>query len=309
MTMDGFDDLTPPPERQLTPTQRDRLRAALPGGLPDGGASTAGTRSPGRTWLPVLAAAAVVAVVVGVSSGLGGALHRTDRTHPSAGPAPAGTTNPSTSPSASPCLGSQAGEITTPGSVTRLRENITRGPGTHCPLPPAPTCARAVQDQLPGATQVASSADLGVGFWQAGQRWVLCYHDTGETTVQHVGTLGAPVPPTRQFAFSTDIGGEVAGERPTAFVAGGPLGGGDSRITYTFPDGHHQDATYVDGADGTRWWVLRYVARSGLLADPATHWDQLPPVVVRLYGTDVSAPDVFHLDFATSGCAQANHGC
>jgi hypothetical protein len=231
------------------------------------------------------------------------------RTRPWVLSAAAGATAPSSSPTADPCdvfesadrasgtipQGKETMKLDLPGALRCLSDRVP------------PTCQEAVRGQLPAAKVVATSGD--VTFWQSGQRWVQCFAGVHTTTVNRVGTLGAASAPAERFAFSSDHAYPTRGRAPSTFVAGGPLGGGDSRISYTFPDGHRQEATYVDGADGTRWWVLRYVATRGVLADPQTNWATLAPVVVRLYGTSASAPDRYELSWSTSGCAQVNHGC
>jgi hypothetical protein len=163
-----------------------------------------------------------------------------------------------------------------------------------------------VHQELPGADPVATSDD--VSFWSADGQWVLCYHGPGVTTVHHPAALAGTADPARRFAFSTDIGDSTAAP-PATLVAGGPLDADDAQISYTFPDGHRQDATIVQGTDGRRWWVITYVARSGMLARPDTNWGQLPPVVVRVDHADGTPAGQYRLDWQESGCAQANHGC
>jgi hypothetical protein len=306
--MNDFPDLTPPPGRPLGPEQRARLRAGLP-------SSDSSSRRP---WvLTAVSAAAVVVLGIGGTVALTHSVgdERPPHTAQPAGQPAGGATvavtpaPPAVSASADPCAKLRAAERSITGALAEVRTRITGVPAGCFPSAPPTTCAAEVRDQLRGATEIANDADGAVGFWRSGRRWVLCYHDARVTTVQHVHDLGAALDDGQRFGFSTDHGDVVGGQMPTTFVAGGPLGGGDSRISYTFPDGHRQEATYVDAADGSRWWVMVYVARRGVLADPDTNWGQLDPVVVRLYGTDVSPPDRISLDWGASGCNQVNHGC
>jgi len=302
--MNDVPNLTPPPERPLTPEQRTRLRSRLPRPEDD--------RT--RSWLvPTVAAAAVVALVAGGSVALarsvgGDGGPRT--VEPAAGAsasAYASAPAPVTA-STDPCSQVSAAIAELNASAGETQLTLTGAQATCVPHNPPTTCAHEVHDVLPGATLVAGSAD-GAGFWQAGRRWTLCAHDTSATTVHRVQNLDdAPVGNAR-FAFSTDHGDTVGGRMPTTFVAGGPLGGGDARIDYTFPDGHVQEATYLDGVDGSRWWLVSYTATDGPLADPRTNWGQLAPVVARLWGTDVSPPDRITLSWSADGCNQVNHGC
>ncbi|RNL79651.1 hypothetical protein [Nocardioides marmorisolisilvae] len=114
--MNDFPDLVPPPERPLTPLQRDRLRAALP--LQD---------APGeRHWfVPAVAAAAVLAVVGG-----GVVLSRTlSNDEPSPAPLTGG-------PRANPipmgddgtmCLGDPSRTVVMMESVTPERDIVMTG--------------------------------------------------------------------------------------------------------------------------------------------------------------------------------------
>ncbi|MFL6061394.1 MAG: hypothetical protein ACJ72E_09200 [Marmoricola sp.] len=304
--MNDFENLTPPPERPLTPAQRARLRLRLP--RPD-------EEERGRPWLlPAAAAAAAVAVGVGGAVALARSVDENDGAQRNPGPAASGPAPTATTPAATvtastdPCAEVTKGE-TISGAQAQLHAIVTQGPNSCLSSAPPASCAHEVRDQLPGATEVAGNATDGVSFWTSGQRWTLCFHDASVTTVHRVQTLDAPLVGEQRFAFSTDHGDTVAGHMPSTFVAGGPLGGGDSRISYTFPDGHVQEATYVTGSDGSRWWIVQYVARTGVLADPRTNWGQLAPVVARLWGTDVSAPEKTELPWGASGCNQVNHGC
>jgi hypothetical protein len=290
---DDFSDLTPPPDRRLTATQRDRIRERL--GRPD-------AESPRlRSWLlTAAAAAAVVAVVAGVAVALDGSGGDPDPGNPAA----SGPANAASSPTAActelPGATAFAAPTGTAGAATETLGKACSANG------PQPSCRAEVHEQLPRADQVAASGD--VSFWSAGGRWVLCYRGPAVTTVHHPAALAGTAGPARRFAFSTDLA-DSATAPPATLVAGGPLGPADAQISYTFPDGHVQDAVVVDGNDGRRWWVMTYVARQGVLADPDTNWGRLAPVLVRVEHVDGTPAEQYRLDWQESGCAQANHGC
>jgi hypothetical protein len=302
MTMNDFSNLTPPADRSLTSAQRARVLGRLSVDAEDGRT---------RPWVLSAAAAAAVLAVIGGGLALSGSLAGSNDGSPGAGrvvqPASgAGATVPSSSPTPNACdVFKIAGGAS--GTIPQHEETVKldlRGALECLSDRVPPTCQEAVREQLPAAKVVATSGDIT--FWQSGQRWVQCFSGVHSTTVNRVGTLGESVEPAERFAFSSDHAYPTRGRAPSTFVAGGPVGADDSRISYTFPDGHRQQATYVDSADGSRWWVLQYAATRGVLADPQTNWGTLAPVVVRVGG---AGGDRYELDWSASGCAQINHGC
>jgi hypothetical protein len=302
--MTDLPDLTPPPDRRLDAVQRERIRSRL--ARPD-------EEQPRlRPWLLTGgAAAAVVALIAGVAVALGGTGRGSgtavqpstaEQVGPAAGGAGAASPSPTTACTKAPGEGH---------AVSRAEGTATvpagEAAGGACFAPdPQPTCRAAVRAQLPGAARVAVSAD--VSFWSVGGQWVLCYHGPAVTTVHHAAALDGSADPAHRFAFSTDLASSASAP-PATLVAGGPLGTDDARISYTFPDGHRQDAAVVQGTDGRRWWAMTYVADTGVLADPHTDWGRLAPVRVDVDHADGTPAEHYRLDWQESGCAQANHGC
>lgn len=88
------------------------------------------------------------------------------------------------------------------------------------------------------------------------------------------------------------------------FFAGGHDFDGVQAISYTFPDGHTEDA--VVGKNG--FWSMSYLPTDGVLADPRTNTSRLDPIKVKLRHSYDNFW-VASLEWGEDTCAQLNHGC
>ncbi len=279
------DDLTPPPDQPLDDAARARMRERVVSGLDTGEAR--------RRWLVPVAAAAAVMVLAGVTGYV--ALRPDDTTDSQLTPTGRGTGGPDTpsEPPSEPPADSPS-------------ELASEPPSSDDPLPDgspeedSSTCVQEVPGVLPGAEEIASTADPtgATTFYVAGNRYTLCDTHGGRATVHHPKPLagGGDRNPYEISTVFDDDGRAV-------FAAAGPVpdGADDFGVSYRFADGHVEDAAIigagVDEADGG-WWVMVYAAPDGDAASA-------DPIVVDVRGADGSGP----LDEPLDTCAQANHGC
>lgn len=292
------DDLTPPPVPPMDEDARARVRARLAEAT-----AASGPAEEWRRWLvPVAAAVAVLVVAVGA-----GALAFWPGGDDTAAPA-SGQTTATPTPTPAPTL------TLTPTLTATEETTAPTSPSTSVePPPPAVTeagaCGEAVRGQLErGAEQVASwqLPNGGAGIWVAGDRSVLCEDSGGIATVHRAAPTDAAPLSEERLIWSTSTYGRAGGLFRTAFVAGGLLPEGVTGIDYAWPDGDVERARIVD--DGVRrWWLVAHVPQDGVLVEPGTNFLRLDDVhvTVSLSGAQQS----FDLPFATSMCAQVNHGC
>lgn len=158
-------------------------------------------------------------------------------------------------------------------------------------------CAGVVDPALTQVAQVPGESGT-TSFWSAGRRWAVCdglVHPSAD--VAPVLTVHAQ---TRDRAAGFDesrlaLGSAVAGsdDAPEAvrFTAGGLLPWPVEEISYTFPDGHVEQARFVASEDGSgdTWWVVAYTATDGPLVDPGTPPEDLGPVTVTVVGAAAEA--------------------
>ena len=172
-------------------------------------------------------------------------------------------------------------------------------------------CATAVTGEAGnGLQEVAQTADDGgvISFWSAGDRWVVCDMLTGADCAD--GADGAddadgaePVLVASSdgdrdrldkasLSLSstpvTDGHGETTAVR---FAAGGLLPFPLLELTYTFPDGHTEEARFVrsDDGSGDTWWSVTYTATEGVLVDPTADPKELDPLEVSIVGGGAEA--------------------
>lgn len=160
--------------------------------------------------------------------------------------------------------------------------------------------AKCEQAVGPGYTEMAQTSDAAgvTSFWSGGRRHAVCDvvlapADDGEPAVT--------VSPSRRAApagfdegrlsLSTAVVGPEAGPDAVRFVAGGLLPWPVEEISYTFPDGHVEQARFVASEDGSgdTWWVVAYTATDGPLVDPSTTSDELEPVSISIVGAAAEA--------------------
>ncbi|WP_067439876.1 hypothetical protein [Nocardioides jensenii] len=276
-----------PPERRLDDQSRARMRAELT-------EETARSTTPrARSWLVPAAAAAAVASVAALGTVLmtNGDDGGPDRTEELA-PAGSGTAGDQT----------QGPSVPDPGSSKGMTEQTLQA----APLtdPPA-TCADEVPAYLPGAAEAARTTyDEGLAvLFTKGQSWVLCDDwaasaDGGAPTL--LGNRATNDPAAEQtYALSQNY--SMTNDSVAQFVAGGPTLPGVQSISYTFPDGHTQQAVMGDDM-----WLMAYVPTSGPLVDLETAQTEPIHVVVTRAGGGRASYD---LQWGQDSCAQINHGC
>ena len=268
-------DLTPPPERSLDEQTRHQMRAELIA------ATGEPTRTSSRGWLVPAVAAAAVAAVIG-----GGSLL---------------------------INGNDGGQELAPGA-SDTTSATPPPPSTGTPTPqavvPAPACASAVKDFLPGADMKYSQVADGPGskvtdleIWVGGDQWQVC--DTFATLDGGAPTLfavhqGRNVPDQEQLRISMNFV-QVSGGLHAEYAAAGRVSSAVSSISYAFPDGHVEEARPAD--DG--YWSVVYLPEDGPLAGGDLRNVDPIEVTVRADG----AAQTYTLEWGTDTCAQINHGC
>ncbi len=281
-------DLTPPDPGPMSDDRKHEIRAQVLAAI---GAS----QPPRRGWLgPGLAAAAVAAIVA-----TGVYITHDDGSNRSTSPLqPADTT---------------VSAHTVPSTT------IQKGPPPPAP-PPAENCADAVNElimqsapPLAGATPTASRAGtIGTTYlYESKAAWVVCDDfasvDGGAPTLLPWHLKSDPYSPTgRTIDVSENVVGEP-GHLHHQYLAGGRNFTGVRAISYTFPDGHTEQA--IIGQDGL--WTMNYQPTAGILVDPNVNESELDPIKgsVTYDAATGGAIDTTTLRWILRTCAQTNHGC
>lgn len=277
MTDDNMPPNNVPPERALSDQARAQRRTDLMQQI------TADDRDRRRWLVPVAAAAAVVAVVA-----VGGAVLAGGDDPQSREGVPAGGGGPA-DPSLAPDTPTEAPPETVPG------EGTSTGPFDGFPVQPPESCAD-LRIPVPGASELASIpiGDTTVRVFGNDSKWIVCDEwaalDGGVATLLHPHAFGEPLDQAQlgiSMNFSTDDA--MIGE----YVAGGVLPDGVESITYTFSDGHTEEAVFEGDM-----WAMAYFAHGRRILQDATV-DVVTNGVPERY--TLRAPDDF--------CTQSNHGC
>jgi hypothetical protein len=153
-------------------------------------------------------------------------------------------------------------------------------------------CGAAVGD---GLTQVAQSAD-GVGvttFWAQGPRWAVCdlVAGTEPTVITGVDKARNGFDEQTLSVATTAAPATGGADEAVRIVAGGRLPWPVQEMSYTFPDGHTEEARFVTGVDavGDGWWTVTYTATDGVLVDPETDAADLDHVTISVVGAAAEA--------------------
>jgi hypothetical protein len=311
--MTSPDDLTPPTPEPLSDQRKQRMRDDLIH------TAQSGSARPEHRWLvPGLAAAAALVVVAGVAvAGQRGGDGATQPTGPMA-PAAGGGSTPaeghqaSRHPASAATPGTPHRAAVPPGRthVVRRGVQVIHHPG-KLPADPATTCAQEIsglgEARFDGASVTATRTygDYTTSLYESDSAWLVCDDfaaaDGGAVTLmQEHNRADAYRPSVATLGISENF--LLTGE--SQYVAAGRAFDGVQTITYTFPDGHTQDA--VLGQDGL--WTMAYLPTTGPLADASTSETTLDPIQVSVDYTD-GRHDSFTLDWGLNTCAQVNHGC
>lgn len=279
-----------PDERRLDDNAKARMRAELT----DDAARSTQPRTPRRWLVPVLAAAAVAGVAaLGAGVVFGGDDGDADRTNEVA-PAGSGTANDPTAPPPSE----------TPSEPEGSNEETLPPFHPDNTSMPEVSCSDEV-DALWSGGGLGGQIDYAEGtaqVWFKGKRWVLCDDwaattDGGQPTL--IGNRASNDPADKKtYAISQNysMNGDEA-----QFFAGGPALPGVKSISYTFLDGHTEDAVIKD-----RMWLMTYLPTSGPMLDPTLAEGPEP---IRVEVTTASGTTSYDLSWAHDTCAQINHGC
>jgi hypothetical protein len=304
-------NLTPPPERELRPQHRQAIRAALLDGQP-------GTR---RT--PILAAAAVAAIVVAglVIPQLGSGDRQQPAgpptTNPATNPTPANpTTDPTTASPRRTVASTESWAGRTPSD--RAMPAITRHPAKDPVLICRDEIRRSLEPaQWPGDLRVAVRQD---GRWGValvltdGSRWIGCdttrYAYSGEASLLETRRVSPPrVGDADAYAVSNVAVDEPAGAtlRPGGpihdhYFAAGVLPRGVANLRYLFPDGVAVTAKVVG-----QFWLVEHLESAPLR--PGRSSADRNRITVELLAADGSVIRRHRLAWGTQTCAHVNHGC
>jgi hypothetical protein len=287
---------TPPPERPLPDDARARIRADLLGHAQD-------DRASGPRWLVPVAAAAAVALVAGTAYwaiSLGGSDAHQGVPVTGGGTSAASVTPDQPDASSVPTNTAGSASTVCPARClpTTSEEPVEAGAGS---------CETELENVLKGADKAyvfPPGADAGTSaIYVKGEKFSLCDSREGTTTVTH------PLPLKPQEDVATyrvlSIFPPTSDGYQTIRVAGGivPSGlEGVFDVSYTFPDGHTQQATTSTDDQGRAWWLMVYRYDDG-----GGNEMQKPPIEVTVSYSGVQKH--YSLAWATDTCAQANHGC
>lgn len=158
-------------------------------------------------------------------------------------------------------------------------------------------CERSVG---PGYAEVAQTSDpAGVtSFWSGGRRTAVCdvllapAADGERSLMVTSSRRAAPAGfDEARLSLGTTVVGPESAPDAVRFVAGGLLPWPVEEISYTFPDGHVEQARFMTSEDGSgdTWWVVAYTATDGPLIDPSTTSDDLDPVSISIVGAAAEA--------------------
>ncbi len=283
MTNEAVPPNNVPPERPLSGQARAQRRADLMQQITDDGRER-------RRWLvPVVAAAAVVAAVaVGGAVLAGGDEPASDNLSPAGRGTPAPPSEPV--PPVDEGSGEGSDEETAPAEVTTPPADEPGFP-VESPQP----CSD-LRIPLPGATEVASIAigETTVRLYGNDAKWIVCDEwaalDGGDATLLHPHAYGEPL---NQAQVGISMNFSMDDPKIGEYVAGGALPDGVESITYTFSDGHVEEAV-LDGD----MWAMAYFAHGRRVLDEAT-------VDVVTEGV----PERYTLRGVEGFCTQSNHGC
>jgi hypothetical protein len=279
--------LTPPPERDLDPERRAAIRSVLGEPVP-----------PRRTVVPLMAAAAVLAVVGAAAI----VVPRLGGDHPGPGggpgPGPAPTTKTTTS---GPGLGEGKPTVNPSAAATVCRKMLT-GYASANPqarrIPGAGAQVRATTAGRWGTTLILADGKYWVGCDTAGSS-----HNGG--SLREPGAVARPSSTDNDaFAVSEYMQSETWTPESNwydYFWAAGIMPAGVGGIRYTFPDGKTQ-AAVVNGM----FWTMQHS-----FDKPWVQGQDLnrPPVKVTLIRPDGSVLRSFELEWGKQTCAHVNHGC
>jgi hypothetical protein len=153
-------------------------------------------------------------------------------------------------------------------------------------------CGAAVDE---GLTQVAQSAD-GAGvttFWTEGARWAVCdlVAGTEPSVIAGVSKARAGFDEQTLSVATRAVPATGGADEAVRVVAGGRLPWPVQEISYTFPDGHTEQARFVTGVDAVDggWWTVTYTATDGVLVDPEVDAADLDRVTISVVGAAAEA--------------------
>jgi hypothetical protein len=210
--------------------------------------------------------------------------------------------------------GSGPSQGTLAGSATDEESTTSDGSAGELQIDPGPTDGKTPSGGPPwdrqateaceavvgggGLAQVAQSPDDAgtITFWTKGRQWAACDVAAGaegvEPAVLESTRRGRPGFDERSLAVTTTVlPGPDGSPAAVRLVAGGRLPWRVDEISYTFPDGHTEQARFVTSEDdpGEVWWSVTYTPTAGVLVDPDTEAADLGPVTVSIVGAAAEA--------------------
>lgn len=126
-----------------------------------------------------------------------------------------------------------------------------------------------------------------------------CGHTSDGGAPTLIGNRSTNDPASKQtYALSENY--SMTDDSVGQFIAGGPKLPGVKSISYTFPDGHTEDAVIKKDM-----WLMAYVPTSGPLVGTEQPTEPIHVEVTRVGGSTTA----YDLQWGQDTCAQINHGC
>jgi hypothetical protein len=243
-----------------------------------------------RFGIPIAAAAAVVAAAIGGYAVLG---------DNGTGLAPAGTTTKTPKPTPTITLTPQPTPPPKPTPTPTKKETKQAEPLAK-PSQAYRSCIKIIREAgywdgsaIKGlAGKLAIDNGKGITVVVANRTEAYTCNIKPDTAVSHPMSLDPAVSP-ETFAVANNL---LPGDPGDMYWSGGAIPAGVTSISYTFPDGHQEQATIQNG-----FWAMQYF--SDAPADGATS----DPIKVNVEGPGVQQE--LTLRWGDHTCNQVSHGC
>ncbi|GAB3411692.1 hypothetical protein [Flindersiella endophytica] len=295
-----MNDLSPPPRRSIPEYRRIRMRDELDNEMHSIGRRDSRLR---RFGVPIVAAAAVVGLAAGGYALFGGNGREInpagDRSTASATPTTTPTTPTTTSPPKTqhPTPNRPPTKQTDPDQPTKSLPASDANRAYRICIGLARDHGDVMGEPVSGLSgKLAIENDEGITAVVANSTDAYTCNVKPDTAVSPPRPLDSAVSP-ETFAIANNVTSNVLpGDRGDMFWGGGGLPNGVNSITYTFADGHHEQATVKNG-----FWAMQYFSAgpmNGASSDP-----------VKVSVDGPGGQRELTLRWGDHTCNQVSHGC